>query len=119
VGANTYDGTGPTAEALSVVAADFTGDGNADLAFVVGWQASGEPDLSILPGNGDGTFGTAHTFTVTPASTSNTTVGVGDFYGDGVPAIALLTGVSPSYVSILADSIKTAPAVAVSAMGGS
>src|SRR5208282_6240941 len=60
-GANTYDGTGSTAEALSVVAADFNGDGNTDLAFVVGWQASGEPDLSILPGNGDGTFGTAHT----------------------------------------------------------
>jgi hypothetical protein len=45
--------------AESIVCADFNGDGNLDLA-VLDWQDR-EPDpdkLWVLPGNGDGTFGT-------------------------------------------------------------
>ena len=114
VGASAIDGTGSAATAWTVAAADFNGDGHIDLALTADWQAVGDPSLSILPGNGDGTFGTAATFVATPPNTFDLAVGVGDFYSTGIPAIALLSGSSPSYVTILQAGAKTTPGVAAS-----
>ncbi len=48
---------------LSVVAGDFVGDSSLDLAIAVQSTTAGQPaSVRILPGNGDGTFGTALTF---------------------------------------------------------
>ena len=87
-----------------VVAADFNGDGKTDVAVVIEEKTTSDPSLSLLLGNGDGTFGAPSTFTATPAdSFYDQAVALGDFFGTGRSAIALLTGVSPSYVTILQD----------------
>lgn len=85
-----------------VVAGDFNGDGHTDVAVVIQWRADGDPSLSVLFGNGDGTFGPPSTFTAAPADAFYEEVG--DFFGTGKASIALLTGVSPSYVTILQDT---------------
>jgi hypothetical protein len=62
----------------NLVFGDFTGDGKIDVAAVTG---SGQLyEVQVLPGNGDGTFGTAikSVTTVDPS-----VIGVGDFDGDG------------------------------------
>src|SRR5262245_52193177 len=67
-------GTGPYA----VVVADFNGDNLPDLA------VTNRPDgtVSILLGNGDGTFRAAGSF---KAGVNAYYVAVGDFNGDGIP----------------------------------
>ncbi len=69
-------GTEVTAESGPIVAGDFTGDGQLDLA--IGTIAS--DTISILLGNGDGTFQPAVTYTVGDGPTS---IVAGDFNGDG------------------------------------
>jgi len=87
-----------------VVTGDFNGDGHTDVAVVIEWRADGDPSLSVLFGNGDGTVGLPSTFTAAPADAFyEEAVTVGDFFGTGKASIALLTGVSPSYVTILQD----------------
>ena len=63
--------------------ADFNGDGKPDLA-VANHNVSN--DVSVLLGNGDGTFQTAQNFAagLTPSS-----VAVGDLNGDGKPDLAV------------------------------
>jgi hypothetical protein len=88
-----------------VIAGDFNGDGHTDVAVVIEWRADGDPSLSVLFGNGDGTFGLPSTFTAVPADAFyEEAVAVGDFFGTGKASMALLTGVSPSYVTILQDT---------------
>lgn len=65
---------------LDVVSRDFDGDGNLDVATVNGSQ------LSVLHGNGDGTFGAAQTTTVRSGLRS---VAAGDFNSDGLPDLAI------------------------------
>lgn len=65
-------GTNPAAIALG----DFNGDGKVDIAVA----NTGSADVSILLGNGDGTFQTAVNY---PAGSSPSMIAVGDFNGDG------------------------------------
>jgi hypothetical protein len=76
-----------------VVAADFNGDGRLDLA-VSNYQ---DNSLSVLLGNGDGTFQAPQT---TPVGTNPAKVAVGDFNGDGKPDLAV-SSVANGTVSVL------------------
>ncbi len=67
----------------SVAAADFNGDGKLDLAASVANGSSGA--ISVLLGNGDGTFQIAHNLAVGQAPGA---VVVGDFNGDGKSDLA-------------------------------
>src|SRR6266536_5645023 len=58
---------------LDAVVGDFNGDGKADLETINTTQ------VSVLPGNGDGTFGAAQTTTVGSGLRS---IAAGDFNGD-------------------------------------
>jgi hypothetical protein len=64
------------AKPSSVATADFDGDGKLDMVVTNG----GSNSISILLGNGDGTFRAAVDY---PAGTSPSSVAVGDFNGDG------------------------------------
>ena len=59
-----------------IVIADFNGDGKLDIAVA----NSGSANVSILLGNGDGTFRQAHAYSVGGGMTS---VAAGDFNADG------------------------------------
>jgi hypothetical protein len=102
---NTGMPAGSGAYQRQVVTGDFNGDGHTDVAVVIEWRADGDPSLSVLFGNGDSTFGLPSTFTAAPADAFyEEAVAVGDFFGTGKASIALLTGLSPSYVTILQDT---------------
>jgi len=78
-------------EALAVASGDFNGDGRLDLAVL---DSGG---LSILLGNGDGTFRTS----VTYATNLAYSLAVADFNGDGKPDIVVANeNLSPSTVSV-------------------
>jgi uncharacterized protein (TIGR03437 family) len=67
----------------SVAVGDFNGDGWPDLAVVNAYSLSsqgGNGNVSVLYGNGDGTFGAAANYDVGIAPDS---IAVGDFNGDG------------------------------------
>ena len=84
-------GTGPGSAAVG----DFNGDGNQDAAVVNGSSNT----VSILLGNGAGSFGAAAPFG-TGASTNPIAVAVGDFNGDGKEDLAT-ANFDSSNVSIL------------------
>ena len=70
-------------EVRSIAVADFNGDGRLDLAL----GNAGSLNVSILLGNGDGSFGTAKSYKVAGQPWS---ISVGDFNGDGRPDIAAI-----------------------------
>lgn len=81
-------------ESLSwITAADFNGDGNADLAVA---DETGQ-NISILLGNGDGTFQNPVEYSTT-APYHPTFVAAGDFNNDGRPDLVIADG---SYVSVM------------------
>jgi hypothetical protein len=100
------DGTFQTAQAYpiatnylrpdSVAVGDFNGDGILDLA-VTSFETG---NLSILMGNGDGTFQVAHSISVPPYLDSVT---VADFNGDGIPDLAVVGGYAdtPGTVNVM------------------
>jgi hypothetical protein len=73
-------GTPSTYASYSIVAADFNGDGKLDLAL----DDQGDSIISILLGNGDGTFTLQP-----PISASSFLLSVGDFNLDGKADIAV------------------------------
>ncbi len=88
----------------SLVMADFNGDGKLDLALTSTPLGSSPGNLvSLLLGNGDGTFGTPALFGTGSQSYS---AAVGDFNGDGTADLAVANGIS-STVSVLLNSQGT------------
>src|ERR1700739_2967802 len=86
-------GTSPTA----AVVADFNGDGHADIAVV----NSGSGNVSILLGNGDGTYKPAVNFDAGIASP--TSIESADFNNDGIQDLAVwsLSGPAGPTLSVL------------------
>ena len=74
---------------VAVAAGDFDGDGKIDLAVVNNGNASAGDDggLSILLGNGDGTF---HAAVNVAAGKNPTSIAVGDFNADNLPDVAVI-----------------------------
>jgi hypothetical protein len=71
----------------SLVVADLNGDGIPDVVVL----NLGDRTISVLLGNGDGTFQTAQTITLDiDASFVPVRLALGDFTGDGTPALAVL-----------------------------
>jgi len=85
-------------KAFAVVVADFNGDGAFDLA-TSNW---GDNTVSVLLGNGNGTFQRAVDFPVGPEPEY---LAVGDFNGDGKPDLAVpLYGVGINQVAVLLNT---------------
>ena len=84
---------GSDTDSSSVVQGDFNGDGKLDLA-VAGGGSIG--NVSILLGNGDGTFQSAAEYAI---GSNPSSAAVGDFNGDGRLDMAVTSG--PEGVSIL------------------
>jgi hypothetical protein len=71
----------------SVAVGDFTGDGKQDLAVVDTVDYGGSAGVSVLLGNGDGSFQSPVSYTV---GANPWAVAVGDFNGDGIPDLAVV-----------------------------
>src|SRR5208282_3535341 len=89
-----YD-AGDTPYAIRV--GDFNGDGKLDIAVTNVSYSGASPSVSILLGNGDGTFQAARTFTV---GLQPTDFVLGDFDGDGNLDIAVANR-TEKHVSVL------------------
>jgi hypothetical protein len=90
----------PGAAPQSIAAGDFDGDGNADLAVA----NAGDSTLTILKGNGDGTFATSSTVALpfVPA-----TVTTGDFRGLGVRDLAVTSWNTAQVLILLSNGDGT------------
>jgi hypothetical protein len=78
--------------ATMVALADLNGDGILDIVSANGFSPTGDGGVSVLLGNGDGTFKPAMKIA---AGGSPTMVVVGDFNNDGIPDIAVSNSPSP------------------------
>ncbi len=78
----------------NLVAADFNGDGKTDLAI----DCYGGSDVSLLSGNGDGTFGQAQNWAAGPGATFLVT---GDFNHDGIPDLLALNSLNATVTLLL------------------
>jgi predicted NUDIX family NTP pyrophosphohydrolase len=94
-------GRGP----VSVAVGDFNGDGIPDLA-VANNFSSGSGTVSVLLGNGDGSFQAAASY---PVGSSPWSVAVGDFNGDGFPDLAVNNETSNDVSILLNDGVWTGP----------
>ena len=66
------------------------GDDNLDLAQVDSWATS-PSGVAVMPGNGNGTFGTPTGY-ATVANATNVAVGIADLDGDNLQDLAVNTG---------------------------
>ena len=95
--ARTFD-TGPGAWSLAV--GDFNLDGHADLAVA----NRGSTNISVLLGNGDGTFQAAINYST---ATNPVSVAVGDFNGDSKPDLAVVSLGSTNVAVLLGNGDGT------------
>jgi hypothetical protein len=79
------------------VIADFNGDGIPDLAVPL----YGSNDIAILLGKGDGTFAAPIMASVPGSIVDVAQIVVGDFNGDGIPDLAVITNTEIQTVDIL------------------
>jgi len=96
----------------SVAVGDFNGDGIADVAIA----NYGSNNVSVLLGNGDGTFRAAPTLA---AGTNPWFVAVGDFNGDRVPDLAVANFGSDNVSILLGNGDGTFRPATTVAAGGS
>jgi hypothetical protein len=75
---------------ISMVAADFNGDGNLDLAI------TSKNLVTVLLGNGDGTFQYSPALTLPVSPVNPVSIASGDFNGDGIPDLAVTDANSAS-----------------------
>jgi hypothetical protein len=112
--------------ASSLAIADFNGDGNPDVVVASYGQdfTTGSGSVAVLPGNGDGTFGTAQTLTLSnlhPAA-----VAAADLNGDGIPDVAVVaiagSGIARATLAIFLGqpdgSLQMAATFPLKAIGG-
>jgi FG-GAP-like repeat len=92
---------------LDMVVADLNGDGKPDLVTINGAQ------VSVLPGRGDGTFGTAQTNAI--GSAVRGVVAAGDFNGDG--RLDLVTTTMTSVLVLLNNTAALGGPVTFQAAG--
>jgi plastocyanin len=85
----------------SIAVADFNHDGNLDLAVTNGLDKLGSASVTILLGNGNGTFGAGTTFAV---GTYPQAVIAADFDGDGKMDLAL--AIAPLIMPVTSDNVK-------------
>ncbi len=98
-------------EPKAVVLGDFNGDGKLDIATANTSDVRGT--LSVLLGNGDGTFGTYFRFTDGSHDSQPADLVVGDFNGDGIPDL-LTTNVGSNGT---ASSVNVLPGLGDGAFG--
>jgi hypothetical protein len=103
---------------FSVAAADLNGDGIPDLAVANGGgsSASDPGSVTILLGNGDGTFRAAVNYT---ADRTPVAVAVGDFNRDGIPDLAVANFASRNVSVLLGNGDGTFQAAVHYAAGSS
>jgi hypothetical protein len=108
------------AGATAIASGDFNGDGNIDLAvttFTAGVGAQGVANVSILLGNGDGTFKTPVNYAAGTNSVS--AVAVGDFNSDGKADLVLAYSASHGVSILYGNGDGTfGSALAYSTLGG-
>jgi hypothetical protein len=89
----------------SVAVSDFNGDGKLDLAVAnQGFLDTSSTNVSVLLGNGDGTFQSAVNYS---AGFSPSAVAVGDFNSDGRSDLAVANaGIQTNYVYYIRGSVS-------------
>ena len=96
---------------ISIVAADFNGDGNLDLAILNPIDST----ISVLLGNGDGTFTTANS---PKTGEIPVAIAVGDFNMDGIPDLVVVNELSSSLTILLGSGDGTFTAIPINPATG-